>query len=97
MGNIYASTIDYDGNRSAVPNVDFILRGSKKIYENPDKLKFEQSFTTDLNGTITITGLEWDTYNIEIAEPGYSLAQSDPALPLSLPANSSQTINLIIQ
>ncbi len=97
VGNIYASTIDYDGNRSAVPNVDFILRGSKKIYENPDKLKFEQSFTTDLNGTITITGLEWDTYNIEIAEPGYSLAQSDPALPLSLPANSSQTINLIIQ
>ncbi len=97
VGNIYASTLDYDGTRSAVPNIDFILRGSKKIYENPDKLKFEQSFATDLNGTITITGLEWDTYNIEITEPGYSLAQSDPALPLSLPANSSQTINLIIQ
>ncbi len=96
FGDVYGTTYDH-GSLPSLPNIDFILRGTKKIYENPDKLKYEQSFSTDGSGTITINDLEWDSYNIEITEPGYTLYQSNPSLPFTLPANSSQTIDLILQ
>ncbi|MCA9387611.1 MAG: prepilin-type N-terminal cleavage/methylation domain-containing protein [Candidatus Andersenbacteria bacterium] len=103
--DIYAATLDDNGTLVAVPNVPVIVRGSKTIgsYPNgappPDNLpiyKYEELHQTDANGQLTITGLEWDTYDVEAQAP-FTLNQSTPALPASLLPNSSLDVQLNVQ
>lgn len=94
--NAWAGTLNYDGNETSVPFVDFTLKGAKLTHQNPDKLKFDQSFTTDAQGTAIITGLEWDTYTVEITDPLYSLTQSIPESPFLLNPGTSTVLKLIV-
>jgi len=94
--NVWAGTLNYDGTESATPFVDFTLSGTKLTHTSPDKLKFEKTYSTDASGSLSITDLEWDTYNIQITEPGLTLTQSVPALPISIDPNTTQSIKLIV-
>ncbi|MGB0757122.1 MAG: prepilin-type N-terminal cleavage/methylation domain-containing protein [Patescibacteria group bacterium] len=94
--NAWLGTLNYDGSESAAPFIDFILRGTKLTHQSPDKVKFEQSYATDAAGTISVTGLEWDTYEIELNEPGVTTTQAIPSLPITLNPNTTETLKLIV-
>lgn len=54
---------DQSGN--PIPELGFLLEGSKMIYNNPDTFKYSQTFTTDSQGYIKISNLEFDDYKIK--------------------------------
>lgn len=94
FGNIWTATVSAGVDETPVPFVDFDLNSSKLIYTDPDKLKYEKSFTSNAQGELLITDLEWDTYTLIVTDPLYSLGSSDPETPFFL--NPATTINLTI-
>ena len=81
---------------SPVPSIDFSLSGSKLIGANPDVLKYSASHITDGSGKKTISGLEWDTYNLNFTDGLYDLAGTILLLPLVLNPNANQDFKLIV-
>jgi prepilin-type N-terminal cleavage/methylation domain-containing protein len=81
---------------SSTPSIDFSLSGSKLIGTNPDILKYNASHTTDSSGGKIISGLEWDTYNLNFTDGAYDLAGAVPLLPLVLNPNTNQDFKLIV-
>src|SRR3989344_4727085 len=81
---------------SPVSSIDFSLNGSKLIGINPDVLKYSTSHITDGSGRKTISGLEWDTYNLNFTDGLYDLAGTVPLLPLVLNPNTNQDFKLIV-
>ena len=78
-----------------VPNVGFIISGSKIIGTLPDVLKWAGTFSTDGNGLKEIPNLEWDSYDMEINTPQY-LAGTNPILPLLVLPDSSQNLDMVV-
>ena len=84
-------------NCSSTPAVDFSLSGSKLIGTSPDVFKYPESFfTTDSLGQESITGLEWDTYNLNLTDASYDLAGTIPLIPMVLNADVVQDFKIII-
>ena len=81
---------------SPVPSIDFSLSGSKLIGINPDVLKYNASHITNGSGGKIISGLEWDTYNLNLTDGAYDLAGAIPLLPLVLNPNTNQDFKLIV-
>jgi len=75
-----------------IGNVPLSIHGIKKIGENPVIYKYSNNFSTNANGTLTLSGLEWDDYPIVAST--YNILTSDPPLPIIL--NADQTINVIL-
>jgi prepilin-type N-terminal cleavage/methylation domain-containing protein len=80
-----------------VPSISFGLSGSKLIGTNPDVPKYTASHVTDGAGRRTISGLEWDTYNLNLTAEFHDLAGATPLLPFVLNPNSNQSLNLIVE
>lgn len=87
---------------ASIGNVTFSLRGSKIIGTNSDEepvYKYSQTHTTDPQGHIDITDLEWDSYTFSIdPSSGLDLLRTDPSpQPISLPPdNAHETVNLYL-
>ncbi len=81
---------------AAVSSVDFSLLGSKLIGTSPNVLKYSASHTTDGSGNKSISGMEWDTYNLIFDDGLYDLAGTIPLSPLVLNPNSDQDFKLIV-
>lgn len=82
---------------AAVAGVDFNLQGSKLIGTNPDVLKYSQSFSSNSNGLVNLSAMEWDTYNLDITDSIYDLAGAIPTLPLTVIPDSTQDVKLIVR
>lgn len=69
-----------------VSNVFFTLKGNKIIgYDTIDEPVYKYSYSTNTGGgTVTISGLEWDTYTIDFTNSAHLLAGSNPLVPISL-------------
>lgn len=86
-----------------IPNVDFLLHGEKLIgtdqYENP-VYKYSSGITSDSNGHVNITGLEWDSYTFSLPTSSeLDLISTDPSsqpIPL-LPDNTVQDVTLYLE
>lgn len=94
-----ASSIDISTvNPSCVPvsGVDLSVSGTRLIGSNPDVLKYDQNPVTGGSGTVSLTGLEWDTYSVAVTDPGYNIAGANPPLPLSLTPNNNQNLQLVV-
>lgn len=75
----------------------FKLRGTKTIgidaYLVP-VYKYDQDLTTNSEGEITVENLEWDSYYIEaIDPPSYSIAGTNPILPIILLPEANESIS----
>lgn len=92
VSTINVSTTDQICN--AIPDISFQMDGSKLIGAN--KLKYSTTTATDANGRKTIDNLEWDVYKFTITQAGYDLAGSRPFLPVNLPPNTSQDVQLLL-
>lgn len=75
-----------------VANVPLVIHGAKKIGENPILYKFNQGYTTNSTGDLTVNGIEWDNYTITAT--GYTILRSEPNQPVVV--NPSQTIDIIL-
>ncbi|MDD5589992.1 MAG: prepilin-type N-terminal cleavage/methylation domain-containing protein [Candidatus Portnoybacteria bacterium] len=79
-----------------VAGIDFSLLGTKLIGEDPDVLKYSSSQSTDGSGRRTISGLEWDNYNLYLTDAAYDLIGVIPTLPLALIPDSEQDVKLVV-
>lgn len=94
---IWNATLNYQNDETPVPYVDFTLHGSKLIYQSPDLLKYTHNLSTNAQGVLSLSNMEWDTYNVLITDPSYSLLITEPTLPLFLPAATTTEIKIIVQ
>ncbi|HEY6736535.1 MAG TPA: carboxypeptidase regulatory-like domain-containing protein [Candidatus Saccharimonadia bacterium] len=99
VSTLYAHVVDTSGNPKS--NFTVTITGSKMIKQNPTVYKYGDSSgngllsTTDSNGDITLTGMEWDSYNFK-APSGWYLVSSSPYQPAALNPNSSLTVTLVV-
>lgn len=80
-------------------NASVHVIGQKRIgtdLQGNDIAKYDQTFTTNSNGDLVLSNIEYDTYTIELADgTTYDFAGSTPYLPDVLPPNSNHTITLL--
>jgi len=89
-------------NGFIIPNVVFHLRGDKIIGTdtNGDPVyKYSENHQTGSDGTVTISGLEWDTYifSVDKTTTGLDLTTTTPSQPIDLLPNTNQNIDLILR
>ena len=80
---------------TAVPSIDFNLRGAKLI-GTPSVWKYNQNKTTGGGGTLSISNLEWDSYTITLQDTDYDLVGWNPISPINLVPNSNQAVQLVV-
>ncbi len=84
----------FDNQCNPTPNFDFTITGTKLIGTNPDTLKYSRNLTSDGSGNLTISDLEWDTYNIVGTDSSYDIIGTNPLLSLGIPPNTTQNIQI---
>ncbi len=82
-----------------LPNLPVLVRGAKIIgYDGGGDpvYKYSESFTTDSNGQISLTSIEWDAYSFYVSDSvtGYDLAGVDPPDPVSVSPGTTSQVNL---
>ena len=100
LGLLTVSTTDPDG--AAVDNIAFSMSGEKSIGSNGSGapiLLYQQSHQTDAAGSLALSALEFDTYDIHVdgVATSYDIASVQPALPflLSPGEQAVMTIRLV--
>ncbi len=81
-----------------ISGLDITLTGAKRIgtdLSEKDIPKYNESFTTDTDGRITVTNMEFDTYSLTL-DPisGYDIAGYSAPLPYLLQPNTTETLTL---
>ena len=85
--------VDTSGN--PLSGVAITTTGAKLIYTNPSVFKYNTASTTDANGNISLSGMEWDSYSFK--PPGsYHLVTASPYAPTALNPNTTQTVTLVL-
>ncbi len=98
VSNINVQVIDQNSfNLGSIP---VMIKGAKIIGTdgagNPI-YKYDQNFTTDNLGQITLTNLEWDSYTLTVpTSTSFNLGGSNPSQPLNLLPNTTQNIILTL-
>ena len=82
-------------NCTAVPSIDFNLKGGKTI--GPDVLKYDQNLSTNGSGIYSNSSMEWDSYTIKGIDSTHDIIGVNPLNPVSLGANTTQNIQLIVK
>jgi hypothetical protein len=93
LSTLYVHAVDTSGN--PMGGLSVTTTGTKQIKTNPIVYKYSQATATDASGNITLSGMEWDSYNFAMPN-GYYLVSSSPYVPVPLGANSSATVNLVV-
>lgn len=81
---------------AAVPSVGLSVAGTRLIGGNPDVLKYSQNHTTSGAGLKVLQNMEWDTYNIALNDATYDIVGTNPAVPMALAPNNTQTLQLVV-
>ena len=80
-----------------VGSVAFSMQGAKTIGTNPFVYKYSQNLSTSGSGTLSLTNMEWDSYNLTLTDPSVELIGTNPLLPLAVAPGSSQNVQLIVE
>lgn len=80
---------------TAVPDVALHAYGAKLIGTNPNVLKYEADVTTNSQGTLSLSPLEWDTYAFRITDVRYDLAGALLIQPLTLAPGGTENVSLL--
>lgn len=89
LGNLTLLSLDSrENNFAPLGNLAVRVRGNKIIgtdaYAQP-VYKYDENFTTDASGNLTIPNIEWDIYHIlSPSTPSYDISGTNPVLPLNL-------------
>lgn len=79
----------------AVPSMDFSLKGGKTIGAGVQK--YSQNLVTDGAGSYTNSSMEWDSYTVTGIDGTYDIVGINPLNPISLAADTTQNVSLIVQ
>lgn len=94
------STINFNASDkmcSGIQGVDFLLQGVKLIGTAPDVFKYSAISTTDANGRVTLSNVEWDTYTVTNSDAGFDLAGSAPLSPIIINPDSMIDIRWLME
>jgi len=100
------STINFTSRSSRangfapLPNLSFRLKGEKTLgtdeFDEP-VYKYDEIHTTGANGTLNLSTLEWDNYNIIMpASSLYDISGTNPITPISLLPNTTVDLNFAL-
>ncbi len=89
----------YGSRQSGYPpiaGVQFSAHGTKLIgYDTNDNPIYKYNYSTNSGGgTVTLSGLEWDSYTFDFSNSGYNLAGSNPVNPVALPPATNLTLQM---
>ncbi|MFA4996106.1 MAG: hypothetical protein WC536_03120 [Patescibacteria group bacterium] len=84
--------VDSSGN--SLPNINFHLENSKEIYFNPTTFKYSENLTTDANGYLRLTGMEFSDYKITTGSG--MIAAISPYQPVGLKADVNLSVQVVI-
>lgn len=79
----------------AVSGVGVEIRGAKLI-GTPSVYKYDSTFSSNGNGQIPLTNIEWDNYTPALTGSTYMIYGSSPIQQINLLPNTSQLFNLIL-
>lgn len=85
-----------DQSCEVVSGVSLNIVGSKKIGTTPDIFKFNNSYTSNSSGLISLLDLEWDTYSPELNGNDYMIYGSYPIQQVSILPATQQNFTLIV-
>ena len=94
-GNFDIKAAVYGSDPEVITNVGdvpLLITGAKRIGENPVIYKYNNNFSTNAGGDLSIGNIEWDHYTI--TPIGFTLLLSDPPSPITL--NPNQNISVIL-
>lgn len=77
----------------AVVGANVNIEGTKKIYL-PNEVKYFNSFVTDGEGKINLTGIEFDDYNFIVS--GWTIVAISPYQPVNLQPNTNLSIYITV-
>lgn len=92
MGNLQRAgvevTVVSEKAKGKYPNPDYPLLSGNEYIMIP---KYRQVFTSDANGDVHITGIEWGSYNFTAASP-YSITSFDLPAPIAVAPGGTSSI-----
>jgi len=102
LANLEINSVDSRENEfTSLGNLPFNIRGNKQIGTDETGLpvyKYDNNFTTNAEGQYQLSDLEWDVYSITMPETTtYSIAGSQPLLPINLMPGNSITLTFTIK
>jgi len=96
---VVKTTGSVENNYPSFTGVQFILRGAKTIGTNSNDepvYKYEQTHVSGSGGTVTISDLEWDLYEVFIPlTSSVDFAGSRPISPFSLPPDTTRNLDIV--
>jgi hypothetical protein len=72
------------------------MKGSKTIGDSPVIYKYNQNKVTNGSGLLTLSSVEWDTYNISLIDSLYDLAGTNTLLPINVYPGETKDVDLIV-
>ncbi|MDE2018958.1 MAG: hypothetical protein KGJ13_01275 [Patescibacteria group bacterium] len=81
----------------SVGSEPFTVTGSKLIGTSPDIFKFSTSSETNASGTVTFSPIEWDSYNLALADAARDVAGTIPFNPVAMSPSSSRLFQFILR
>ncbi len=73
------------------------LRGSRLLGTDPDILRYDENQIIGAEGSMLLSGLEWDTYNLEANDATFAIAGSFPLQSVLVPPGTDNTVKLVIK
>lgn len=93
--NFTPPTSEYTYSPPSGGAVSFTLSGAKEININPQVLKYQQNFTTNADGYISIPYLEFDSYSFSNLG-SYYLINTTPMYPINLAAGADLNVTAVL-
>lgn len=81
---------------TALSSTGVEVKGTKLIGTNPNVLKYDNNFSSNGSGQISIPNLEWDTYTPALTGATNMIYGSSPIQQITVLPNTTQTFTLIL-
>lgn len=95
--SIASWSVSLDRGPFPLPNFTFHMRGQKPIGNDPAVYKYDADHTTDAASSLTLSNIEWDTYQVTAPiSSGYDIASACNPQPEYLTPGTSQTTRLYL-
>ncbi len=91
--------INYVVSEPPIGNVSFTLTGAKTIGTTASGTpiyKYDETHVTDGGGTLSLTGLEWDSYTLGLISGSYTIVEACNPLPYILDPGVDKTLKLTL-
>jgi prepilin-type N-terminal cleavage/methylation domain-containing protein len=92
LSNLTLNTVDQ--SCAAVSETNIGLHGDK-IIGTPNVLKFNNTYSSNASGNVTLNNIEWDSYTPSLTTTSHMLYGSLPVQSLALAPDTSQQLTLV--